>query len=112
MKSDVGGGWRQEVVMMEIEHQVFAANEIDFDYEFDAARFFDLSAQETPVQTRQAELWFETAGSYAPSRSLPFNHFHSFFYEFMNAHCLSLQLALLFLRFSFCGKSSAERRGC
>ncbi|KAI4315334.1 hypothetical protein L6164_028156 [Bauhinia variegata] len=47
--------------------QVFVAYEIDLDYEFDAARFFDFSRQETPAEARQAELWFETAGSYPPS---------------------------------------------
>lgn len=76
MKSD-GGGWRQEVVVMEIEHQVFGGgDEIDLDYEFDAARFFDFSAPETLAQASQAELWFETAGSCSPSRPLPpFNPF-------------------------------------
>ncbi|XP_061357794.1 protein TPX2-like [Gastrolobium bilobum] len=52
---------------MEIENQVFVAHEIDLDYEFDAARFFDFSSQETPAQARQSEVWFETAGSYPPS---------------------------------------------
>ncbi|TKY70881.1 TPX2 protein [Spatholobus suberectus] len=52
---------------MEIEEQVFVAHEIDLDYEFDAGRFFDFSAQETPAQARQAELWFQSAGSYPPS---------------------------------------------
>ncbi|KAJ1416062.1 TPX2 central domain [Sesbania bispinosa] len=57
---------------MEIEHEieaeVFVADEeIDFAYEFDAARFFDFTTQETPSQARQAELWFQTAGTYAPS---------------------------------------------
>ncbi|KAF7828347.1 protein TPX2-like isoform X1 [Senna tora] len=53
---------------MEIEHEhVFVAHEIDLDYEFDAARFFDFTRQETPAEARQAERWFETAGSYPPS---------------------------------------------
>lgn len=52
---------------MEIEH-VFVAHEIDLDYEFDAARFFDFTRQETPAEARQAELWFQTARSYPPSR--------------------------------------------
>ncbi|KAM5572690.1 protein TPX2 [Rosa sericea] len=51
---------------MEVE-QVFTAHEVDIDYEFDAARFFDFSRQETPVEARQAELWFESAKSYPPS---------------------------------------------
>ena len=53
---------------MEVEAQVFVAHEIDLDYEFDAVRFFDFGAQETPAQARQAELWFHSAGSYPPSR--------------------------------------------
>ncbi|RDY02719.1 Protein TPX2, partial [Mucuna pruriens] len=52
---------------MEIEPQVFVAHEIDLDYEFDAVRFFDFCAQETSAQARQAELWFQSAGSYPPS---------------------------------------------
>ena len=57
---------------MEIEEpQLFVAHEIDLDYEFDAVRFFDFSQQETPAQARQAQLWFQSAVSYPPSR--PFN---------------------------------------
>ncbi|KAE9606918.1 hypothetical protein Lalb_Chr09g0324631 [Lupinus albus] len=52
---------------MEIENRVFVAHEIDVDYEFDAARFFDFCVLETSSQTHQAELWFETAESYPPS---------------------------------------------
>ncbi|PRQ17936.1 putative TPX2 central domain-containing protein [Rosa chinensis] len=51
---------------MEVE-QVFTAHEVDIDYEFDAARFFDFSRHETPVEARRAELWFESAKSYPPS---------------------------------------------
>ncbi|XP_028762764.1 protein TPX2 isoform X3 [Neltuma alba] len=51
---------------MEIEH-FFVAHEIDLDYEFDAARFFDFTRPETPAEAHQAEIWFETAGSYPPS---------------------------------------------
>ncbi|XP_027918290.1 protein TPX2-like isoform X1 [Vigna unguiculata] len=52
----------------EIEH-VFVAHEIDLDYEFDAARFFDFTRPETPAEAHQAEFWFQTAASYPP---LPF----------------------------------------
>ncbi|XP_010277432.1 PREDICTED: protein TPX2 isoform X3 [Nelumbo nucifera] len=45
----------------------FVVVEIDLDYEFDASRYFDFSRDETLEETRQAELWFETAGSYPPS---------------------------------------------
>lgn len=46
----------------------FLAVEIDLDYEFDAARYFDFSRDESPAEARQAELWFESAKSYPPSR--------------------------------------------
>ncbi|XP_020106302.1 protein TPX2-like [Ananas comosus] len=41
--------------------------EFDLDYEFDAARYFDFGRPETQSEAREAELWFETAGSYPPS---------------------------------------------
>ncbi|XP_029129480.1 protein TPX2 isoform X3 [Cajanus cajan] len=50
----------------EIEH-VFIAHEIDLDYEFDAARFFDFTRPETPAEAHEAELWFQNAASYPPS---------------------------------------------
>ncbi|KAG1360650.1 hypothetical protein COCNU_09G001130 [Cocos nucifera] len=50
------------------EEGVFFGFEIDLDYEFDAARYFDFGRAETPAEARAAELWFETAGSYPPSR--------------------------------------------
>ncbi|XP_072993416.1 protein TPX2-like isoform X3 [Typha latifolia] len=40
--------------------------EIDLDYEFDAARYFDFGRPETQSEAREAELWFATAGSYPP----------------------------------------------
>lgn len=49
------------------EEGVFLGFEIDLDYEFDAARYFDFRREETPAEARAAELWFETAGSYPPS---------------------------------------------
>ncbi|KAL6986115.1 hypothetical protein U1Q18_019482 [Sarracenia purpurea var. burkii] len=45
----------------------FTAVEIDLDYEFDAARYYDFRREESSDETRQAELWFESAGSYPPS---------------------------------------------
>ncbi|XP_059661686.1 protein TPX2 [Cornus florida] len=45
----------------------FTVVEIDLDYEFDAARYFDFSREESLAETREAELWFESAGSYPPS---------------------------------------------
>ncbi|GKU95418.1 hypothetical protein SLEP1_g8782 [Rubroshorea leprosula] len=51
---------------MEIE-PVFEVREIDLDYEFDAARFFDFTREESFAEARAAELWFESAPSYPPS---------------------------------------------
>ncbi|XP_022737564.1 protein TPX2-like isoform X2 [Durio zibethinus] len=51
---------------MEIE-PVFEVREIDLDYEFDAARFFDFTREESPAEAREAELWFESAPGYPPS---------------------------------------------
>ncbi|XP_010540241.1 PREDICTED: protein TPX2-like isoform X2 [Tarenaya hassleriana] len=46
---------------------VFEVREIDLDYEFDAVRWYDFSAEESPEEVLVAELWFETAQSYPPS---------------------------------------------
>lgn len=52
---------------MEIE-PVFEVREVDLEYEFDAARFFDFTREESPAEAREAELWLESAPSYPPSR--------------------------------------------
>ncbi|XP_021298409.1 protein TPX2-like [Herrania umbratica] len=53
---------------MEIEIEpVFEVREVDLEYEFDAARFFDFTREESPAEAREAELWFESAPSYPPS---------------------------------------------
>ncbi|OMO80953.1 hypothetical protein COLO4_23829 [Corchorus olitorius] len=46
---------------------LFEVREIDLDYEFDAARFFDFTREESPAEAREAELWFEAAPSCPPS---------------------------------------------
>lgn len=51
---------------------VFEAREIDIDYEFDAAMFFDLTREESHAEAREAERWFERAQSYPPSRKFIF----------------------------------------
>lgn len=55
--------------MEETVMYTFTAIEIDLDYEFDAARFFDFSRQESVDETLQAELWFQSRPSYPPSRN-------------------------------------------
>ncbi|KAG5383957.1 hypothetical protein IGI04_035427 [Brassica rapa subsp. trilocularis] len=49
------------------EPMVFEVTEIDLEYEFDAARWCDFTREESPSESRVAELWFETAESYPPS---------------------------------------------
>ncbi|KAJ8767624.1 hypothetical protein K2173_018182 [Erythroxylum novogranatense] len=51
---------------MEVE-LVFEAREIDPDYEFDAAMFFDFTHEESLADARKAERWFESALSYPAS---------------------------------------------
>lgn len=53
---------------MEIE-PVFEVSEIDLDYEFDSAQFFDFTREESPLEARDAERWFALATSYPPSRT-------------------------------------------
>lgn len=44
--------------------------DVDLDYEYDAPKFFDLSAEEPVMEASSAEKWFDTAESYPPSRTL------------------------------------------
>ncbi|CAN4080804.1 unnamed protein product [Withania somnifera] len=43
------------------------SDEIDSEYEFDAARFYDFCHPESTSDAEQAERWFQTAGNYPPS---------------------------------------------
>ncbi|XP_010538773.1 PREDICTED: protein TPX2-like isoform X2 [Tarenaya hassleriana] len=52
---------------MEIEPMALEVSEVDLEYEFDAARWYDFSREESPAEARVAELWFETAQTYPPS---------------------------------------------
>ncbi|CAL9189472.1 unnamed protein product, partial [Musa hybrid cultivar] len=67
LPSAIGGAMDHE--MAEATDEVFVCFEVDLDYEFDAPRYFDLGREETPAEARAAELWFDTAGSYPPSRT-------------------------------------------
>ncbi|KAJ8552754.1 hypothetical protein K7X08_020147 [Anisodus acutangulus] len=42
-------------------------SEIDLEYEFDAARFYDFCRPESTSEAEDAERWFQTAGNYPPS---------------------------------------------
>ncbi|XP_010422156.1 PREDICTED: protein TPX2-like isoform X2 [Camelina sativa] len=55
---------------MDTDMMVFEVTEIDMEYEFDAARWFDFTREELALESRAAELWFETAQSYPPSLKL------------------------------------------
>lgn len=50
---------------------------IDEAYEFSAPRFYDFMVGETEEEVRKAEMWFESACSYAPSRMSLFAPFFS-----------------------------------
>uniref|UniRef100_A0A2N9EW76 TPX2 central domain-containing protein n=1 Tax=Fagus sylvatica TaxID=28930 RepID=A0A2N9EW76_FAGSY len=52
---------------MEVE-PVFEVREVDIDYEFEAAMYFDLSRAETQAEASEAELWFDSAKEYPPSQ--------------------------------------------
>lgn len=45
------------------------AFQMDETYEFCAPRFFDFMKEETQEEIQKTEMWFETALSYAPSRT-------------------------------------------
>ncbi|XP_023918011.1 protein TPX2 isoform X1 [Quercus suber] len=52
---------------MEVEPLFEVREVVDFDYEFEAAMYFDLSRAETRAEACEAELWFESAKEYPPS---------------------------------------------
>ncbi|KNA05984.1 hypothetical protein SOVF_185230 [Spinacia oleracea] len=57
----------EEMEMEEEIIQVYEVFEIDFDYEFDATRFFDFTRPESEAESRFSESWFGKAPSYPPS---------------------------------------------
>ncbi|KAG6636926.1 protein TPX2-like isoform X1 [Carya illinoinensis] len=57
---------RESEEEMEVE-PVFEVHEVDLDYEFDAAMYFDFTRPETGEEARLAELWFVSAAEYTPS---------------------------------------------
>lgn len=54
--------------MEDAEIYTFTADEIDPDYEFDAARYFDFCTAESFTESSRAEIWFESLRGYPPSR--------------------------------------------
>ncbi|KAL9249048.1 TPX2-like protein, partial [Drosera capensis] len=59
-------GMDEEMVECEVL-PMFEAVEVDFEYEFEAVRFFDFCRRETEDELMEAEAWFESAPSYPPS---------------------------------------------
>ncbi|KAF5478389.1 hypothetical protein F2P56_004951 [Juglans regia] len=57
---------REREEEMEVE-PVFEVHEVDLDYEFSAAMYFDFTRPETREEARLAELWFMSAAEYPPS---------------------------------------------
>ncbi|KAL3521464.1 hypothetical protein ACH5RR_019613 [Cinchona calisaya] len=50
-----------------VEDYYLEPSEIDWEYEFDAARFFDFSFPESDKEAEEAERWFSVAGNYPVS---------------------------------------------
>ncbi|XP_062073322.1 protein TPX2-like isoform X2 [Humulus lupulus] len=66
----------EEEELEEFVRETFLYEEIDLDYEFDAARFFDFNLTETEWEAREAERWFESARGYPPSPFIIRLHWH------------------------------------
>lgn len=58
--------------LIEFVHDETSVEEIDMDYEFDAARFHDFTRAETESEAGDAERWFDFAGNYPTSRKIFF----------------------------------------
>ncbi|XP_017237775.1 protein TPX2 isoform X3 [Daucus carota subsp. sativus] len=56
-----------ETEMEDAEIYTFTGDEIDPDYEFDAARYFDFCTGESFTESTRAEIWFESLRGYPPS---------------------------------------------
>lgn len=70
---------------------------IDFGYEYDASRYFDFTREETAAEARVAELWFETAQSYPPSRMCRSSISFAFLYMFSQSSLLAPMIFRAFL---------------
>ncbi|XP_059306862.1 uncharacterized protein LOC132058341 isoform X2 [Lycium ferocissimum] len=49
------------------EEFIVECMEIDWEYEFDAARFYDFCRAESTSEAEDAQRWFQTSGNYPPS---------------------------------------------
>lgn len=73
--------------MKEVYDKPFVWEEIDLDYEFDVAMYYDFTRPETEKEIKEAEDWFKFAGTYPPSRQ---------YFVFLFIICLFM-LSILFL---------------
>jgi len=69
---------------MAVTEETGGATVMDETYEFSAPRFFDFIKGETDEESLKAELWFDTALSYAPSRRFLLSLFISQFLLMIN----------------------------
>lgn len=82
-----------EEIWENIEPEEFTVQVIDPEYEFDAPRYFDFARPESDSEAREAERWFDTAGTCPPSRKLSFSFF---FFQ-----TTTIMLRILFIIFIF-----------
>lgn len=83
--------------MEEVADEPFFGEEIDLDYEFDAAMYYDFTRPETEMEISEAEEWFKIVGSYPPSRkhflfssSFASSRFRFYWISVINVHVMEL----------------------
>lgn len=84
--------------MEEVTDKPFVWEEIDLDYEFDVAMYYDFTRPETEKEIKEAEDWFKFAGTYPPSRKhfvflfhhLPLHAFDFVLIFVINGHVMEL----------------------
>ncbi|KAE8722448.1 ERECTA-like 1 [Hibiscus syriacus] len=64
----------QEEQFYSIEESIEVGQFFDIEYEFDAPQCYDFSCPETDWEAKEAELWFESAGSYPSSLKLKWRY--------------------------------------
>lgn len=84
---------------------------IDETYEFSAPRFFDFTRAESEEDMRRAELWFDTALSYAPSRTVLLLLI-LFLYDLSNGVLRGQVLFYYRLKLDFLGRSRVSVQNC
>lgn len=72
-----------------------SGEECDPDYEFDAARFYDFRRSETCSEAEAAERWFESAGTYPPSRKHRIVHRRLLLFFFFRSDSFLIRLSTI-----------------